>query len=389
MKKYLIIFITSLLATNLFAISVARVYAAGNFYLSPASKSVSQGASFAVAIRVNSSSPINAVQANLSYPADKLNFVSISSAGSAFALQVESSAGNGSVRIARGLIGTTSGDKLIATVTFRAKVNSGSAVVSFAGGTQAVNSSGGAVVTASSGGTYTFTNPPPPPPPPPPPDTVAPKISDVKVTATSFKGATIEWKTDEDATSAVEFGVNTKYGLAGETAGVTKAHKVTIVSEILIAGVTYHFRVKSADSAGNASVGQDGTFKTKGYLVRIKVVDNQGKPVQGAKVTLASEPQTTKTDKAGIATFSDVAAGKHLVTVETGGKVQTSSIDVKESTEKEIAEGKVATQSFETKVTSKDFLLYYLALVALGIVLLSMVGYLGYKRFWKKSPTAN
>ncbi|OGY25817.1 MAG: hypothetical protein A2Z24_00445 [Candidatus Woykebacteria bacterium RBG_16_44_10] len=333
-----------------------QAFAAANFYLSPASKTVSQGSSFAVAVRVSSAEAIDSVQANLSYPADKLDFLSISTSSSAFSLQWENSGGGGSVRIARSVPGgSVSGDKLIATVSFRAKQSSGSATISFAGGTEAV-SAGTSVGGGKTGGTYTFSPAPPPPPPPPPPDTTAPKITDVKVTATTFKGATIEWKTDEDSSSAVEYGLNNKYGLTAQSEGLTKAHKVAFSSEFLIPGETYHFKVKSADAAGNLATSTDSTFKAHGFTVKIKVVNEKGKPVEGAKVTLSSEPLTRVTDKDGVATFENVAPGKHLVNVEFGGKLQSSTIEVKDATEEELKTGKLATQSSQVKVTAGAFL---------------------------------
>ena len=259
----------------------------------------------------------------------------------------------------------------MATVTFRAKLSSGSATVSFAGGSAAVKS-GTNILGGTSSGTYSFT---PPPPPPPPPDKTAPKITDVKVSKTNFKGATVEWKTNESASSIVEYGLNTKYGLSGQASGLTKNHKAVLASELLIPGETYHFRANSADAAGNTAKSEDGTFKTRGYTVKIKVVDQKGKGVEGAKVTLASEPLLNKTDKEGNANFEDVSPGKHLVTVEADKRIQSLTIEVKEASEKEIAEGKVAPQTFKVKVTAATLnLLPYILLLAIFILLILAAG---------------
>jgi hypothetical protein len=283
--------------------------------------------------------------------------------------------------------GGVTGDKLVATVNFRAKLSSGTATISFAGGTEA-DSAGNPVAGGTSGGTYTFASPPPPPPPP---DTTAPKITDVKVTESSLKGATIEWKTDEAASSTVEYGLNTKYGLSAEGAGSTKDHKVTFTSELLIPGVTYHFRVKSADAAGNVGTGGDADFKTSGYTVNVKVVDQKGEPVEGVEVTLASEIQKAKTDQGGMATFKDVAPGKHLVTVASKGGLVSSTIDVKEATEKEIASGKVEPRSAEVKITpaGTDPLWYVAAALAFLIVILVGVAVLWVWKEWQEKSRGN
>jgi hypothetical protein len=384
MKKILFGLATSVLIISTSLILPEDVFAGGSFYLSPSSRSVPQGTTFSVAVRVSSTDPINSVSAYLSYPADKFDFVSISTSGSAFSMEVENFGGGGQVKLSRGLPGTVTGDKLIATVTFRGKLNSGSASINFASGTLATNANGDSVVTATSGGTYTFA---PPPPPPPPPDTTAPKISDVKVTATSFKGATIEWKTDEPSTSVVEYGVNNKYGLSAESPGLTKDHKVTFSSELLVLGESYHFRVKSADAAGNLVVGKDATFKARGIPVKIKVVDSKGRGIKKAKVTLASAPMTATTDKDGIATFADVAPGKHLVSTDAGGRIQAFQIDVKEPTDKEIAVGLANPQSFQIQLitTPNQLTRYLVAAVAGLLVILVGLSFLLWYRF-KKRP---
>jgi len=51
------------------------------------------------------------------------------------------------------------------------------------------------------------------------------------------------------------------------------------------------------------------------YDVKVKVIDVSNKPVEGATVTLHSNPQTTKTDKDGIAQFHKVEPGDHKVLI--------------------------------------------------------------------------
>ncbi|MEI6326488.1 MAG: carboxypeptidase-like regulatory domain-containing protein, partial [Candidatus Roizmanbacteria bacterium] len=48
---------------------------------------------------------------------------------------------------------------------------------------------------------------------------------------------------------------------------------------------------------------------------KIKVVDAQGNPVEGAEVTLHSAVQIAQTDKDGIARFTAVEPGQHTVSV--------------------------------------------------------------------------
>ena len=63
----------------------SSVRAAATLYLSPASKTVNNGENFAVSVYTNTGGdPVNAVQANLSYPTATLQFISVDSSGSAF-----------------------------------------------------------------------------------------------------------------------------------------------------------------------------------------------------------------------------------------------------------------------------------------------------------------
>ena len=94
------------------------------------------------------------------------------------------------------------------------------------------------------------------------PDRVPPVLSAVQATA-STTDATVTWVTDEPATSQVDFGPAVPYASQTPPVGaLTTAHSVTIGG--LSPGVSYHFRVRSADGAGNAVVSLDGAFLTTG-----------------------------------------------------------------------------------------------------------------------------
>ncbi len=87
--------------------------------LSPVSGSFSRYTIFTVQVRADSSDPINAVQANLSYSSN-LSVIGIDYGSSAFPVQAESSYGSGQIRIARGAFTPLTGDVLVATVSFKA-----------------------------------------------------------------------------------------------------------------------------------------------------------------------------------------------------------------------------------------------------------------------------
>ncbi|MCL5105173.1 MAG: fibronectin type III domain-containing protein [Armatimonadetes bacterium] len=93
-----------------------------------------------------------------------------------------------------------------------------------------------------------------------PDDTTPPDISSVASSNVTQTSATITWTTDEDSTSAVDYGTTTAYGSTANGSDSVSSHSVSLSN--LIAGTTYHYRVKSDDAAGNTATGSDYTFTT-------------------------------------------------------------------------------------------------------------------------------
>ena len=110
-----------------------RSEAAVTLYVSPGSQQVSVGQTLQLAIKLNTNNQdVNAIQADLSYPADKFEFVKIDGANSLFNIDASSTGGNGTISIARGnLTSVNSTDALIATVHLKALSSGRRASVSF------------------------------------------------------------------------------------------------------------------------------------------------------------------------------------------------------------------------------------------------------------------
>lgn len=100
---------------------------------------------FSVQVRENSgTTPVNVVQANLSYPTSLLTLVSVDLTGSAFGLTAQNTSGNGSVQLGLGTTcattcGTLTGDQLVATLNFKTNATGGAATVAFTSGTVLIN----------------------------------------------------------------------------------------------------------------------------------------------------------------------------------------------------------------------------------------------------------
>ena len=127
---------TQVTAAYLGTVQVWGLGSVGNpepsLYLTPATGNYNTGDTVQVVVRVDSQlTEINAVQANFTYPTNRLTFQSMSFTGSPYTTQVQQTGGSGEVRIASAILAnSTTGDQLVATVTFTA-TGAGSASLDF------------------------------------------------------------------------------------------------------------------------------------------------------------------------------------------------------------------------------------------------------------------
>ena len=76
------------------------------------------------------------------------------------------------------------------------------------------------------------------------------RLSGVAVAGVTGSGVTITWTTNELATSQVEYGPDSNYGMTTPLDGyMVTSHSVVLGG--LSPKTTYHYRVKSKDVAGN------------------------------------------------------------------------------------------------------------------------------------------
>jgi hypothetical protein len=81
-------------------------------------------------------------------------------------------------------------------------------------------------------------------------DATAPVLTAVTATSTGTS-ATITWTTDESATTRVDYGTSATALTQNATGATGTSHSVSLTG--LTAGTTYHYRVTSADAAGNST----------------------------------------------------------------------------------------------------------------------------------------
>ncbi|NWG13124.1 MAG: fibronectin type III domain-containing protein [Acidobacteria bacterium] len=92
-------------------------------------------------------------------------------------------------------------------------------------------------------------------------DTTPPVISAVSASGITPSSAAIRWITNEPADTQVEYGTTAAYGWSTSLNGAaTTTHNQTLSG--LSASTTYHYRVRSRDTAGNLAVSTDYTFRT-------------------------------------------------------------------------------------------------------------------------------
>jgi hypothetical protein len=127
--------------------------------LSPSSDTVAAGSTRTATVTVEiGSQPVNAVQANLSFPSAQLNCADVVVNSSAWGVTAEKTCTDSEVRVAVGTTTPRSGNQQLATVTFNA-VGPGSADVRFTSGSSVLAADGKASETleSTSDASYTVT----------------------------------------------------------------------------------------------------------------------------------------------------------------------------------------------------------------------------------------
>lgn len=140
-------------------IQAAAAPKGARLYLTPASGSYANGSTVVVTIMENSyGDAVNAIQANVTYPTDRLTFQSISTVNSNFTTTIQSEGGSGNVQVGVGLLGDTlTGAQEVARVTFTA-TGVGSTTLAFAAGSGIARASDSTdICKQQTGATYTIT----------------------------------------------------------------------------------------------------------------------------------------------------------------------------------------------------------------------------------------
>ena len=90
-------------------------------------------------------------------------------------------------------------------------------------------------------------------------DATAPVINDIQVTVTDTS-AVVTWNTNEAASSAVSYGLDTGYGSITDFTELVISHSIELTN--LLPATNYQFQISSTDSSANTSLSTELTFTT-------------------------------------------------------------------------------------------------------------------------------
>ncbi len=124
-------------------------------------------------------------------------------------------------------------------------------------------------------------------------DVSSPTISNVSSNPSS-DSSTVNWTTNEDSSSRIEYGLTTAYGnTTNETDTTTRVTNHSVTINGLKSCARYYFRVKSKDTAGNEGVSSQSTFNTTGCETSSIKTGNDAKvETSGGSVSVNTETGT-------------------------------------------------------------------------------------------------
>lgn len=123
-----------------------------------------------------------------------------------------------------------------------------------------------------------------------------PEIDGIQIQEVGNDYAVINWSTDDEADSQVNYGLTSQYGVVREPVADKREHSIRL--DELEPATTYHFRVLSADEFGNQTVSGDFTLTTEGVVERseLEEVIEEEEQVDLANKALAIIDQITDPD---------------------------------------------------------------------------------------------
>jgi hypothetical protein len=178
-------------------------------------------------------------------------------------------------------------------------------------------------------------------------DTSPPVISNI-MASSSDTSATVQWQTDEPATTQVEYGVSTFYGASTtQDSTLVTSHTQTLFG--LTPNTLYHFRVWSIDSSNNTATSSDQTFVT------MQTATSTGSTTDMTPPVISGINVTASTTTATITWATDEAATSQLMWGLTSSYTSSTTPDLNLVTGHSISvSGLTPNTLYHFEVLSKD-----------------------------------
>ncbi|PIU68766.1 hypothetical protein COS81_02715 [candidate division WWE3 bacterium CG06_land_8_20_14_3_00_42_16] len=145
-----------------------------------------------------------------------------------------------------------------------------------------------------------------------------------------------------------------------------KLGSILFITILLLLTVSGLFRGQVSAASTKSTIQILLEVKEKLYQIKVTILDESGEPIEGAKVTLYSEPITKYTDENGVVVFENVSPGEHRIVVEHEGQIGEQKV---------VLSGQVETFDFRVKLELANPFNRRNVIAIIGI-LVSIVGFL-------------
>jgi len=355
--------LVALVASAFTAVLQTRVMAAtGNIYLTPASQTSIVNSNLTVNLRINPGTAVTVVQATVNFDPAKLQYVSINASSSPFDASVQQTVGGSSIQISRAKLDSAgvSTDSLIASITFKSLVSSGSSGITLSNANAAYNgtytdpSTTNATVTFSPGTCPTGQTGTPPnckaavtptkpttttpttskpststptptpattPTPTPTPTVGKPVVSVPKIAKQdiAYTKVVIEASTEQDVQVLVRYGSSKdNLNIQSPLTEIGKKHAITL-DQGLSPAMNLFYRVIAQGTQGVTAQTEIQSIQTKGLAVKLALLGENLVPLRNQEVTIQPLGVTGKSDGDGFVTFDSLPPGDFTAAVTYDG----------------------------------------------------------------------
>jgi len=205
------------------------------------------------------------------------------------------------------------------------------------------------------------------------PDTTPPTISGISVSDVSTTAATVNFTTNEAATTIIDYGLFNTYGSVYSNTSLVTSHVAAITG--LTHNTTYNYRIRTTDISGNTQTSANGTFTTDVDVTTVSPIITNVVAVpthNDATVTWTTNEASTSRvlfmwdsgassfaiyDAASVTSHSITASTESILPVATVVDFKISSVDVDGNQTDYFGQFTTAVDPVEPALTVTDIVL--------------------------------